>query len=98
MLAPAMFGRWSRENFFRYMRHSFNLDGLVDCRSEDVPETIMVVNPAHRCSTARCERRVGVLNRRIAGFCAVNLDDEIEPVTVEAYAQKKSDLQEVIRD
>src|SRR5215831_7705113 len=31
-LAPAMFGRWSQENFFRYMRQSFNLDGLVDYR------------------------------------------------------------------
>jgi hypothetical protein len=25
-----MFARWSQENFFRYMRQSYNLDGLVD--------------------------------------------------------------------
>src|SRR6516165_1236542 len=34
VLAPAMFGRWSQEHFFRYMRQSFNLDGLVDYRSD----------------------------------------------------------------
>jgi hypothetical protein len=28
-VGPAMFARWSQENFFRYMRQSYNLDGLV---------------------------------------------------------------------
>ncbi len=96
VLAPAMFGRWSQENFFRYMRHSFNLDGLVDYRSENVPETIMVVNPAHRALDGEVRKKVGLLNRRIAEFGAINLDGEIEPARVAAYAQKKSDLQEVI--
>jgi outer membrane murein-binding lipoprotein Lpp len=41
-------------------------------------------------------KKVGLLNRRIAEFGAINLDGEIEPTKVEAYAQKKSDLQEVI--
>ena len=27
-LAPAMFARWSQENFFKYMRENFNLDRL----------------------------------------------------------------------
>ena len=96
VLAPAMFGRWSQENFFRYMRQSFNLDGLVDYRSENVPETIMVVNPAHRVLDGEVRKKVGLLNRRIAEFGAINLEGEIEPARVEAYAQKKSDLQEVI--
>jgi hypothetical protein len=96
VLAPTMFGRWSQENFFRYMRHSFNLDGLVDYRSDNVPETIMVVNPAHRVLDGEVRKKVGLLNRRIAEFGAINLDGEIEPASVEAYAQKKSDLQEVI--
>jgi hypothetical protein len=96
VLAPAMFGRWSQENFFRYMRQSFNLDGLVDYRSDTVPDTIMVVNPAHRVLDGEVRKKVGLLNRRIAEFGAINLDGEIEPARVEAYAQKKSDLQEVI--
>ena len=32
-LAPAMFARWSQENFFRYMRQSYSLDSLVDYRT-----------------------------------------------------------------
>jgi hypothetical protein len=96
VLAPAMFGRWSQENFFRYMRQSFNLDGLVDYRSDNVPETIMVVNPAYRMLDGEVRKKVGLLNRRIAEFGAVNLEGEIEPAKVEAYAQKKSDLQEVV--
>ena len=96
VLAPAMFGRWSQENFFRYMRQSFNLDGLVDYRSDNVPETIMVVNPAHRVLDGEVRKKVGLLNRRIAEFGAINLHGEIKPATVEAYVQKKSDLQEVI--
>jgi hypothetical protein len=96
LLAPAMFGRWSQENFFRYMRQSFNLDGLVDYRNESVPETIMVVNPAHRALDGEVRKKVGLFNRRIAEFGAINLDGEIEPSKVEAYAQRKSDLQEII--
>jgi hypothetical protein len=96
VLAPAMFGRWSQENFFRYMRQSFNLDGLVDYRSDNVPETIMVVNPAYRMRDGEVRKKVGLLNRRIAEFGAVTLEGEIEPAKVEAYAQKKSDLQEVV--
>jgi hypothetical protein len=96
VLAAAMFGRWSQENFFRYMRQNFNLDGLVDYRSDNVPETIMVVNPAYRALDGEVRKKLGLLNRRIAEFGALNLDGEIEPATVEAYAQKKSDLQEII--
>ena len=77
------------------MRQSFNLDGLVDYRSDNVPETIMVVNPAHRVLDGAVRKKVS-LDRRIAEFGAINLDGEIEPATVEAYAQKKSDLQDVI--
>jgi len=96
LLAPAMFGRWSQENFFRYMRQSFNLDGLVDYRNDSVPDTIIVVNPAHRALDGQVRKKVGLLNRRIAEFGAINLDGEIEPSKVEAYVQKKSDLQEII--
>jgi hypothetical protein len=56
----------------------------------------MVVNPAHRVLDGEVRKKVGLLNRRIAEFGAINLEGEIEPAKVEAYAQKKSDLQEVI--
>jgi hypothetical protein len=95
-LGPAMFARWSQENFFRYMRQSYNLDGLVDYATDIVPDTIMVVNPAYRTVDGQARKKIGVLNRKIAEFGAVNLEGEIEPCRVEAFTQRKSDLQESI--
>jgi hypothetical protein len=96
VLAPAMFSRWSQENFFRYMRQSYNLDGLVDYRTAAVPDTTMVVNPAHRTLDGQVRKAVGVLSRKTAEFGAMNLEGDIEPRKVEAFAQRKSDLQERI--
>jgi hypothetical protein len=95
-LAPAMFARWSQENFFRYMRQSFNLDGLVDYRTDAVPETTRVVNPAYRMLDGQVRKKLALLNRKIVEFGAINLDDDIEPEKVEAFAQRKSDLIEAI--
>jgi hypothetical protein len=39
---------------------------------------------------------VGLLNRKRAEYGAINLEDEIEPRQVEAFAQGKSDLQDDI--
>ena len=91
-----MFGRWSQENFFRYMRQSYNLDGLVDYGTDRIPETTKVVNPAYRTLDAQVRKKLGILRRNIAAFGAIALDGEIEPRKVEAFAQRKSDLQEHI--
>ena len=91
-----MFARWSQENFFRYMRQSYNLDGLVDYGTDVVPDATMVVNPAYRTLDGQARKKIGVLNRKIAEFGAVNLEGEIEPCKVEAFTQRKSDLQEII--
>ena len=45
---------------------------------------------------SRCERKVGILNRCRAKFCAIALTGEIEPKKVEEYQQKKGELQEEI--
>src|SRR6201993_5345739 len=95
-LAPAMFARWSQENFFRYMRQSYNLDGLVDYGTDLVPETTMVVNLAYRTLDGEVRKKVGILNRKIAEFGAINLESDIEPRKVEAYTRRKSELQEDI--
>jgi len=79
VLAPAMFARWSQENFFRYMRQSFNLDGIVDYGTESIPETTRVVNPAHRALDGQVRSKVSLLKRKTAEFGAVNLNGDIEP-------------------
>jgi hypothetical protein len=43
-----MFARWSQENFFRYMRKHYNLDGLADYSTEEISDTTKLVNPEYR--------------------------------------------------
>jgi hypothetical protein len=94
VLAPAMFGRWSQENYFRYMRQSYNLDGLVDYGTDRISETLLVVNPAYRALNAQVRKTAGLLRRKTAEFGAMSLEGEIEARKVEAFAQRKSDLQQ----
>ena len=95
-MAPAMFARWSQENFFRYMRQSYSLDSLVDYRTAPVPETTRVVNPAYRALDGKVRKTVASLSRRNAEFGASSLEGEIETKNVEAFTQRKSGLQEDI--
>jgi hypothetical protein len=44
----ALMARWSQENFFKYMREHFGLDALVQYGTEEIPETVTVLNPAWR--------------------------------------------------
>lgn len=95
-VAAAMFSRWSQENFFRYMRQNYDLDGLVDYGVAGIPDTTMVVNPAYRALDGQVRKAVGLLNRQRAEYGAVSLEDEIEPRKVEAFVQRKSDLRDRI--
>ena len=95
-LAGAMFSRWSQENFFRYMRQHYSLDSLVDYRTEVIPETTPVVNPAYRTLDGQVRKKLGILNRKRAEFGALTLEGEIEPIKVEAFERRKAELQDSI--
>ncbi|MGH8566364.1 MAG: cell division protein ZapB, partial [Gammaproteobacteria bacterium] len=95
-LAGAMFSRWSQENFFRYMRQHFSLDSLVDYRTEAIPETTRVFNPAYRTLDGQVRKKLGILNRKRAEFGALTLEGEIEPLKVEIFERRKAELQEGI--
>jgi hypothetical protein len=56
----------------------------------------MVVNPACRAVDGEVRKKLGILNRKIADFGAINLEGDIEPRKVEAYTRRKSELQEAI--
>ncbi|MFO1530403.1 MAG: hypothetical protein U1F77_11890 [Kiritimatiellia bacterium] len=46
-MAGRMFSRgWCQENFFGYMMEHYDIDGLVEYGSEEIPGTTPVVNPA----------------------------------------------------
>ena len=96
VIAGAMFARWSQENFFKYMRQNYNLDGLVDYSTEDIPDTTPVINPDYRRLDGDVRRQLGKLNRRRAKFAAGSLSGDIEPKKVEAFQQKQAELQQEI--
>ncbi len=95
-LAAAMFSRWSQENFFKYAREHYNLDRLVDYRTEAISDPLPVVNPAHRRLDGQVRSCTGKLTRRLAQFGAMNMEETIEPKSVESFVQRKAVLQEEI--
>jgi hypothetical protein len=95
-LAGAMFARWSQENFFKYAREHYGLDRLVDYRTEVISEPLKVVNPDYRQLDGQVRSATGKLNRRLAQFGAISLDDPIAPKSVAGFMQRKADLQEEI--
>ena len=95
-VSAAMFARWSQENFFGYMRQHYNLDRLIDYSTEEISDTTKVVNPQHRELDGQVRRSVHKLHRKQKEFGALILNDTIEPDRVEAYQQKKAELQEGI--
>lgn len=97
-VSVAMFARWSQENFFRYMRQHFNLDGLIDYKLEDPDGTLQVVNPAHRTLDGEIRKKVAILYRRLATFAVLEYETEIEPGKMEDYQQKKATLNEEIEE
>jgi len=96
VIAGAMFARWSQENFFKYMRKHYNLDGLIGYSLEHIPDATIMVNPDYRRLDSQVRSIVGKLNQRRAKFAALSLKDDIEPKRVDAYQTKKADLREEI--
>jgi hypothetical protein len=47
-IASRMFARWSQENFFAYMMQHYDIDGLIEYGTEQVPGTLEVVNAQWR--------------------------------------------------
>lgn len=48
VIAGRMFSRWCQENFFAYMMNHYDIDGLIQYGTEDLPGTLLVVNPVWR--------------------------------------------------
>ena len=95
-IAVSMFARWSQENFFRYMREHYGLDGLVEYGTEEIPDTTKVVNPAYRRLDGAARKTRGRLQRAEARFGALALEGEIEPRKVKQYEETKANLHEEI--
>ena len=97
-MAAAMFARWCQENFFKYMRESYNLDGLVDYSLKDIPDTTRVVNPSYREADGDVRKQAALLARKRCECNEIVLCDDIEPDKVIEYATRKQALQEEVAD
>jgi len=48
IVAGRMFGRWSQENFFRYMISDYDFDKMIEYGTEVIDQMAVVVNPEYR--------------------------------------------------
>ena len=97
-LAVVMFARWTQENFYRYMREHYGLDGLVEYGTAPIPEAILTVNPAWRELDAAIRRDAAQLQRCSAEFGSLSLPAALEPAQVTRYETAKATVQEKIEN
>jgi transposase-like protein len=96
--AAGVFGRWSQENFLKYMREHYALDRLVSYQVEKMDETTQVVNPAWRKLDRAVRSLSAKVHPRLARFGAMNLAETIEPEAVEKFLKKKAALQREVQE
>ena len=95
--APALFARWSQENFFRYAMQHFAIDLLSEYGTEEIPGTNRpVVNPAWRALDSRRRSQQGKLTQRRARYAALTLHPESDPAEVSEWERSKAALVEQI--
>ena len=97
-LAVVMFARWTQENFFRYMREHYGLDGLVEYGTTPIPETVLTVNPAWRELDAAIRKDAAQRQSCSAQFGSLSLPGALEPAQVTHYETAKAALQEKIEN
>lgn len=96
-LAVSMFARWCQENFFRYMKEHYGLDRLVEYGTELIPDATPIVNPQWRRLDSQTRSRTGQRHRLQAQFGALALSEGLVEKDVQAYEQRKGQLQEQIQ-
>lgn len=79
VVAPAMFARWSQENFFAYGMHHFAIDGLRAYGTESFPGTEEVVNPDWRELDRKRRSTTTKLVRARAGFMDMDTQVTADP-------------------
>ena len=95
-IAAAMFARWSQENFFKYCRKHYGLDRLIDYKTAEITDPILVVNPIYRKLEGQVRSTNGKLSRVRAEFGALSYGQTIEVEQIEPFIQKKAALKDKI--
>lgn len=99
--AAALLARWSQENFFKYMREHFGLDALAEYGTEEIPETVTVLNPAWRELNGQVRRTHAELKRERERLASVTLEQPLSAEAVQHYerfqGQRQSRIEELER-
>ncbi len=96
-VAAGIGARWSQENYLKYMREHFGLDRLIEYGTTPLPETTVVINPAHRRLDQHVRRERGILTRLRAQFGAHALPGQPTPEQVQAFEIQGGKLREKIQ-
>ena len=98
VVAGRMFSRWCQENFFKYMMQHYDIDGLVQYGSEEIPGTVRVVNPAWRTldkAVTDHRRRIRNLHAKLGAATLHNGggDIQLQAETLQEIQQLEADTE-----
>jgi prepilin-type processing-associated H-X9-DG protein len=98
-IASRMFARWCQENFFAYMMHHFDIDGLIEYGAQILPGTLLIVNPIWRSldKAVKAVRRNAQKLRAQLTRQVLNDGDEMQKNAekVEAIEAVEADLEQL---
>jgi hypothetical protein len=80
-IAGRMFGRWSQENFFRYLMQDYDFDRMAAFGTEPVDAEREIVNPEYRKLTHRIKKMREKIQRLEAQFyplAALAMDQDLD--------------------
>ncbi len=80
-VAGRMFGRWSQENFFRYMIMDYDFDKMIEFGTQTIDENKEVVNPQYRQLSHRLKKQKEKTNRLKSDFLTLTeqcIDAELD--------------------
>ena len=88
--------RRSQDNFLKYLREQFGSDKLIEHGTLPLPETAVVVNPAHRQADQIVRRERAKPVRLQVQLAAHTLPHALSPERITAFAERGEQLRERI--
>jgi hypothetical protein len=97
IVAGRMFGRWSQENFFRYLIQDYDFDKMISFGTETIDDTKEVVNPEYRKITHRLKKLREKIQRIESRFYPLAQQAMDEPLdTLPAVTNKQVEYLNII--
>jgi hypothetical protein len=102
IIAGRMFGRWSQENFFRYLIQDYDFDKMIAFGTEEIDPEQKVVNPEYRRIDHRLKKVREKKQRLEAKFYPLAekvMEEDLDqvPATSQKQAEYKEQLDEYKR-